>query len=135
MVERLLIIVFVAAVVVLSWKVGAAVRRRRAVHIALPKRLMLSGKPLLLSFSTPGCADCRYRQAPAVALVEQELEHALTARHVDASREPDLAAHFGILTAPSTVILDRHGRVAARNDGFASSNTLLTQLRPLIAAT
>jgi thioredoxin-like negative regulator of GroEL len=87
---------------------------------------------VLLAFSTPGCADCRYRQEPAIEQVRAALGAAVETRHVDAAREPDLAAHFGILTAPSTVVIAPSGRVVARNDGFAPVEALLGQLRPLL---
>lgn len=137
MVERLLILALVVAVTVLAvaaLRRGAVWRRRRAGGIAPRPELVSSGRPLLLAFSTPGCTDCRYRQAPAVEQVRVVLGAAIETRHVDASRDPDLAGHFGILTAPSTVILDPRGRVVARNDGFAPAERLLAQLRTLTPA-
>lgn len=134
MAERLLILALVAAVVLLAvaaLRLGAVWRRRVAGGIAPRPELVAHGRPLLLAFSTPNCADCRYRQAPAVEQVRAALGAAIETRHVDASRDPDVAAHFGILTAPSTVILDSHGRVVARNDGFAAAERLLEQLGSL----
>ena len=137
MFERLLLLGVLAVavgLVVLAFRVGGTLRGERATRLAAPAGLVDDRRPLLLSFTTPGCADCRYRQVPAVSEVEQALGAAVETRLVDASRDPDLALHFGILTAPSTVILDRTGQVAARNDGFAPAATLLAQLRPLLAA-
>lgn len=137
MVERLILLSLAAgcvALLVLGLRAGAAVRRGRATRLAAPAGLVAGGLPALLSFTTPGCADCRYRQAPAVSAVQQALGSTVTTRLIDAALDPDIATHFGILTAPSTVILDRQGHVAARNDGFAPAETLLGQLRPLVAA-
>lgn len=137
MTERLLILLLAAAVVacaVAALRVGAARRGRRAGRIIAPAGLVSGDRPLLLAFSTPWCADCRYRQAPALEYVRQTLGAAVETRHVDATQEPDLANRFGILTAPSTVILDPRGHVAARNDGFAPAERLLAQLRPLLSA-
>lgn len=137
MTERLLILLLAAALALLAvaaLRLGAAWRRRRAGQIVAPAGLAFGDKPLLLAFSTPWCADCRYRQAPVLEQVQAELGVAIETRHVDATQETDLAARFGILTAPSTIILDLGGRVVARNDGFAPAERLLEQLRPLLAA-
>lgn len=133
MIDRLLIIllaVVLVALLLLALRLGAVVRQRRATRMVAPEGLApRDGRPVLLTFSTPGCVDCRYRQAPAVEHVRAEIGPAAHVRHVDAAREPELAARFGILTAPSTVVLAPNGRVAARNDGFAPAETLLAQLR------
>ena len=49
--------------------------------------------------------------------------------HVDAAHQPEIASAFGILTVPSTVVLDPGGRVAAVNHGFASTQQLVRQLQ------
>jgi thioredoxin-like negative regulator of GroEL len=48
---------------------------------------------------------------------------------VDAARQPELASAFGIMTVPSTVVLDHSGRVTAVNPGFAPSHQLVRQLQ------
>ena len=130
----LLLVLVLALLAVAGLHLTASWRRRHARDISAPPGLAHGDTPLLLAFSTPWCADCRYRQAPALEQLKEELGAAIEMRHVDATREPDLAARFGILTAPSTVILDSGGRVVARNDGFAPAARLLAQLRPLLAA-
>lgn len=138
MLDRVFILVAVAVTVaacVALLRAGAAVRRQRAAGLSLPPGLMPRQRPLLLAFSTPRCAECRYRQTPAIEEIKTLLGPLVEIRLVDATREPDLAAHFGILTAPSTVIAAPPGRVVARNDGFAPVETLLAQLRPLVQST
>ena len=91
------------------------------------------GRLTLVQFSTPSCAACHTAQAPAVAQVAQRIgTQQLRVLHVDAADQPDIANAFGILTVPSTVVLDPGGRVAAVNHGFASTQQLeeLHQYRP-----
>jgi hypothetical protein len=47
---------------------------------------------------------------------------------VDASARPDVASRFGVLTAPTTVVLEPDGRVRALNHGFAGADRLASQL-------
>ena len=49
--------------------------------------------------------------------------------HVDAADRPEVASTFGVLTVPATVVLDRRGRVAAANQGFATADQLALQLQ------
>jgi hypothetical protein len=47
---------------------------------------------------------------------------------VDALIEPQLAARFGILTVPSTVVIGPAGDVRAINNGTATAERLATQV-------
>jgi thiol-disulfide isomerase/thioredoxin len=88
------------------------------------------GRRFLVTFSTPSCAACHTAQAPAVAAVEKQVGQArVRVVHVDAAHQPDIANAFGIMTVPSTVVLDPSGRVAAINHGFTPSQQLLRQLQ------
>jgi thioredoxin-like negative regulator of GroEL len=88
------------------------------------------GRRALVAFSTPSCAACHTAQAPAITVAEQQLG-ASTVRviRIDASMQPDVARAFGVLTVPSTVVLEPAGRVVAVNQGFAPSRRLIEQLQ------
>jgi hypothetical protein len=43
----------------------------------------------------------------------------------------DLAAHFGIMQTPTTLILDRHGMVRARIGGAPRQNVIAEELAKL----
>jgi len=88
------------------------------------------GRPTLLSFSTPSCGACHSAQAPAIARVERLLgDGQLRLIQVDAARDPAVAAAFGVMTVPSTVILAPRGNVVAVNQGFAPTARLIEQLQ------
>lgn len=127
MLERLLL----AAALVVALTIGTYMARRlyrrwqwsRARDAALPG----TGTGEVLYFSTPHCAQCRYYQEPEIDRLVLESSDRVMVRTVDA-RTDEMARRFGILTVPSTVVLDPGGRVVAVNNGPASAETLMRQL-------
>ena len=86
------------------------------------------GRPAVVAFSTPSCAACHTAQRPALAQLESRAGGAVRVIEVDAAERPQVARVFGILTVPTTAILDTGGRVTAMNNGFATTDRLATQL-------
>jgi thiol-disulfide isomerase/thioredoxin len=134
MIERLLIIVVVAGVIALVWM---AIRTWRmwCLH-SLARRtpfagIIPTGKPAVVGFSTPGCVECRTRQAPALARLSANLGDQVTVRTLPASEYPHLVDHLGILTAPATVVIDATGVVRFVNLGFADAEKLATQVNSI----
>lgn len=131
MTERLLLIAAVAAVVALGW---GCIRLWRAWKIRTLARetpfagIIPAGKPAVVGFSTPGCVECRTRQAPALAHLAATLGDAVTVRTLAAPDYPHLVDRLGILTAPATVVLDAAGVVRYVNLGFTDAATLAAQL-------
>jgi thiol-disulfide isomerase/thioredoxin len=109
---------------------------RRAARLELSDQALLwgqlgeqpDGRPALVVFSTPACVSCRTAQAPAVDAVRAALGETLRVLHVDIGERPDAAKSFKVLTAPSSAVLDRDGRLRRLNHGFASAQELLAQL-------
>ncbi len=89
--------------------------------------------PVLLVFTAPGCAICKRKQHPAVEVVAQELGEALSVNEIDATSQPELAAQYGVVTVPSSVVIDTNGNVQAMNHGFASTEKLRLQLQQVLA--
>lgn len=134
--ERLAVVVLIVAVVAVavfairSWNA----RRVRQLVNRAPLWHALGeapdGRRTLIAFSTPSCAACHSAQAPAIETVEQQLGEAqLRVIKVDASTQPEVARAFGVLTVPSTVVLEPAGGVVAVNQGFAPSRRLIEQLQ------
>lgn len=122
-----LLLIAVAALVVwaaLAWRTG----RFRAV----PAGDLLSHPPgsraLVIAFTTPDCAPCRMRQRPALEYLHRAHPRDVDIREVDATVEPGLAERFGILSVPSTVVIDRRGTVLAINHTLAPAARLASQL-------
>jgi thioredoxin-like negative regulator of GroEL len=141
MVERLAVLLAVAALIAVAILLVRAWNARRLRHLlatsnqdAAPFWQTLGevpdGRPTLVTFSTPSCAACHTAQAPAVSVVEQRLGAAeVRVIRVDAAARPEVARAFGVQTVPSTVVLAPAGRVVAVNQGFAPSRRLVEQLQ------
>jgi thiol-disulfide isomerase/thioredoxin len=96
-----------------------------------------AGKPVqsfgkvatLLQFSTEICSIC-----VSTARLFRELEKqtpGLKHIEVDITDRMDLAAHFGIMQTPTTLILDKHGMVKARIGGAPRQNVIAAELAKL----
>lgn len=128
MAERLLVLLLAACGVALVWLLlrwrSSRYRRPGARDLLTLSR----GRPLVLAFSTPDCVPCRTQQKPALAELQRRYPARLAVREVDAAAEPGLAERFGIMTVPSTVVVDGRGRILAINHGLATWEKLAAQL-------
>jgi thioredoxin-like negative regulator of GroEL len=134
MITRLLIVAaLIVCIVLVPWLVRRwlAHRTRRTLSTA---RWDASPTPAILAFSTPTCAECRVRQAPALERVKAALGDTVQIVKVDALNQPELASQFGVLTVPSSAVIDRTGRPVAMNHGFAPAERLIAQARQALAA-
>jgi thioredoxin-like negative regulator of GroEL len=86
------------------------------------------GRPAVVAFSTPSCAACHTAQRPALAQLESRAQGAVRVLEVDAAARPEVARKFGVLTVPTTAILDPSGRLTALNNGFAPLSRLAEQV-------
>ena len=84
------------------------------------------GRPAVVAFSTPGCAECKVQDRILRRL------HGVRVIHVDAHQRSDVASRFGVLTVPATLVLDADGTVAAMNHGYAEDERLRGQLAGLV---
>jgi thioredoxin-like negative regulator of GroEL len=82
----------------------------------------------VVAFSTPSCAACHTAQRPALAQLESRAQGAVRVLEVDAAARPEVARKFGVLTVPTTAILDPSGRLTALNNGFAPLSRLAEQV-------
>jgi hypothetical protein len=137
MIERLLILLLVVAILAGAYALLRLWQRRRvralaSDALALPPDVaarLAPGRPAVLAFSTRSCAECRTRQAPALARLHAIVGDAVAVVSLDALDHPDLVARLGILTVPSTVVLSEGRQVRHLNLGYASDARLAQQLQ------
>jgi thiol-disulfide isomerase/thioredoxin len=86
------------------------------------------GKPAILYFTTPDCAPCKTVQRPALNKLQGKLGDRLQIIEVDAYDQPDLAKTWGVMSVPTTFILDSQGTPRHVNHGATSASKLLEQL-------
>jgi hypothetical protein len=131
MFERIGILIALAALIVAGWaliRLWSAWKLRRLRAAAPLADLAPAGRPAVIAFSTPTCAECRVRQAPALSRLAAALGDQVTVRSLSALEYPDLVQKIGILTVPATVVLDAAGTVRHLNLGYASDVRLREQL-------
>ncbi len=128
MIERALLAVGLLAAIVLLALIARAVTQLWQRRVAGSAGWPVNSVPVVLYFSGPHCAVCRGAQEPALQRLQATHGGSFELRKVDASRESSLAERFGVLTVPTTVVIDPSGAIRAINNGYASEQKLAAQL-------
>jgi len=87
------------------------------------------GTAAVLYFTTPDCVACKAVQAPVLRQLQDQLGDRLQVIEVDAQAQPDLASRWGVLSVPTTFILDRHGQLRHVNHGVTRADKLIRQIQ------
>ena len=88
-------------------------------------------KPVLVYFTTPDCVPCKTIQRPAINRVSHVLGEQLEVIEIDATERPDLAKAWGVMSVPTTFVLDTRGEARFVNNGVARAEKLLEQIQTL----
>jgi thioredoxin 1 len=125
---RILWAIGIAGILFALYWVGnrAILARVRARRLGL--ETLRPGVPAILYFTTPACAPCKTIQRPALARLRERLGDDLQVIEVDASVRSDLADYWGVLSVPTTFIIDSQGRPRCVNHGVASADKLQKQI-------
>ena len=91
----------------------------------------LPNKPVLVYFTTPDCAPCKTIQRPAINRISNLLGEELEVVEIDATDRPDLAKVWGVMSVPTTFVLDANGEARYVNNGVARAEKLLEQIQTL----
>ena len=102
-------------------------------HIFTNKRLSELGpiRPktyVLLYSTTPTCVMCRTVQRPAIEKLSSNLGDLLQVVEIDATVQPEMAKRWGVLSVPTTFLINPRGEVTHINHGVARIEKLLMQL-------
>lgn len=89
----------------------------------------LPNKPVIVYFTTPDCAPCKTVQRPALNRVTQLLGDNLEVVEIDATQRPDLAQKWGVMSVPTTFLLDARGEARYVNNGVTRAEKLMEQLQ------
>jgi len=109
-------------------------RRRATRNIGLGVELR-DGVPAILYFSTPDCAPCHTVQEPVSEELRAQYGDRLQIVQIDASQRTDLANAWGILSVPTTFIVDGRGQPRHVNNGVTPAPRLRQQLREFAGLT
>lgn len=128
MIERLLAALVLIAAGVVAYQVFVRMRLARPAIRDLGLVNFEPGRPAILFFSGDGCASCHTIQKPALDELALEYDGQLQVLEFDALLRSDLADHWGVLSLPTTFVIDRRGRPRRVNHGPARADRLRTQL-------
>jgi thiol-disulfide isomerase/thioredoxin len=87
-----------------------------------------SGVPAILYFTTPECVPCKTVQRPALQQIQARVGDQVQVIEINAQEQADLASRWGVLSVPTTFIIDERGQVRHVNHGAARADKLLQQL-------
>jgi thiol-disulfide isomerase/thioredoxin len=91
----------------------------------------LPDKPVLVYFTTPDCVPCKTVQRPAIERVSHMLGEKLEVVEINAYDQPELAQTWGVMSVPTTFVLDARGEARYVNNGVARAEKLLEQIQTL----
>lgn len=132
MVERFVILLVVVAVAGLAYGLWRLWQQRRLALLAArdfpPELLGLTDRERanVLYFTTESCVQCRLQQAPILSQLSAQADVAI--HKLDAIEREELARFYGIMTVPTTIVLDRRLRPVAVNHGLVPLPRLQAQL-------
>lgn len=89
---------------------------------------MRAGVPGILYFTTPDCQVCQSTQKPALKRLEADMAGRVQIIEVDATERPELADYWGVLSVPTTFIIDGQGQPRHINHGMTGKEKLRRQI-------
>ena len=131
MLERLFVALVFIALGYLAYRLYGWYVMRRLARAELGLDGFTLGKPAILYFTDPGCAPCQTIQDPALEQVASQYGERLQIIKVQALDRPDLANSWGVLSLPTTFIIDAKGHPRGVNHGVARAQRLVNQLNAI----
>lgn len=121
-------VILIAAILVgvywaANWVIIARARGKR-----LGLETIRPGVPAVLYFTTPTCVPCKTIQRPALIKLQERLSDSIQVIEVDAAAQPELANYWGVLSVPTTFIIDSRGRPRRVNHGVSRADKLQKQI-------
>lgn len=115
----------------LYWLANFTILARNSRNSAAASGIQ-KGQPSILYFTTPDCIPCKTVQRPAIQKVSAELGPRLQVVEVNAYEQPDLARMWGVLSVPTTFIIDARGKPRHVNHGVTRADKLLKQVSEVL---
>lgn len=131
MIERILLVMLIAVVGVIAYRLVTRRQLQLVEQTVLTDPLLTEvkpGVPTIVYFTTPMCAPCKLQQTPILQRLQTELGEHLRVIRVDATQDPEAATRWGVLTVPTTFVLN--GRMQPRSvyNGIIDGETLKREL-------
>lgn len=133
--ERILILVGFCLTMAVGWWLWRFWMHQQLTRLqeqTLPSLLshqVATGRPAVLYFTAAGCTQCKFQQSPV--LERFAADTGIAVHTVDALSQAEIAEFYGIMTVPTTIVLDRQRRPVAINPGLAPLQKLRQQIESL----
>lgn len=126
MIERIVISLALMALLVVAY---SAVRRWHLRRASLSADR--SEQPALLYFRSDTCAPC-VTQARFLQQLPDQVARQIKIEKIDAEKDRETAARFGVFTLPTILLVDRQGSVRHVNYGLTDARKLARQLESVL---
>jgi hypothetical protein len=92
------------------------------------------GVASILYFTTADCLVCRTAQKPALQRLQAELAGGVQIVEIDATVDTAVADYWGVLSVPTTFVIDAQGTPRSMNHGLTSKEKLQRQLEAALGS-
>ena len=130
MIERLIIAIILTVLGVIIYQLYTRQQLAQITsQIQIDPILMglQSGLPTIVYFTTPNCVQCKTQQQPVLQKLRDTQE--IQVIQIDATEHPEAANRWGIMTAPTTFVLDGNLQAKSVNHGVTGELKLLKQVK------
>lgn len=131
MFERILISLTLIILLVAAYGLFQARHRVKAQKAIRRQVTLANGQPSLLYFWSDDCAPC-VTQAQFLRQLPDQVSEQVRVEKIDAEKEPQMAATYGVFTLPTTMLVDGQGSVRHVNYGLTDVRKLTSQLESLL---
>lgn len=131
MFERILISLALIILLLAAYGLFQARHRVRAQKAVRRQPIMANGQPSLLYFWSDDCAPC-VTQAQFLRQLPEQVREQVRVEKIDAEKEPEMAAIYGVFTLPTTMLVDGQGSVRHVNYGLTDVRKLTGQLENIL---
>ena len=131
MLERAIIVLVLAVVAYVAYRVLTRCQLQRLAGAAECDPILRgleAGKPAIVYFSTPTCVPCKVQQTPTLDRLQAEIADLQVIR-IDATQDTAAADRWGVLSVPTTFVIDGSGQPREVNHGVADAAKLKRQLQ------
>ncbi len=131
MFDRILISLALIILLLAAYGLFQARHRVRAQKAVRRQPIMANGQPSLLYFWSDDCAPC-VTQAQFLRQLPEQVREQVRVEKIDAEKEPEMAATYGVFTLPTTMLVDGQGSVRHVNYGLTDVRKLTGQLENIL---
>jgi thiol-disulfide isomerase/thioredoxin len=121
-----------AGIIFLGWagfQLTQQISLKRVKKFSHPFANEKPGIVTIVYFTTPDCAACKAAQRPALNRLQKMMEDQVRIVEINAYENPEMAKKWGVMSVPTTFILDTHGAPRHVNYGVAPVEKLAAQIR------